>query len=643
MAAKAGRLQIQLDMQVAQLQRDLARANRLIDDASSNWKKSFTSVFTGNFANDMVQKLGAAISQTITDLGDIADKSLALGDTAENFQRIAFAADQAGVSMDSVVSASNKLQKSLGEGTEQTAAALQKLGLSLEQVRKLSPAEALITVAGRLGEVKSASVQAALAADTMGKGFAALKPMVAQGEEALRAMTQQARVASDEAVKAADEYGDAIAEMQGAVKIFLAEALAPLLPLLTQSAKEFTAVGNNASGAADGVDRATSSARQLGETLASTFQALGGFRDLLNSFQDALVGTAQATRGGWTWPWEDKSNLKDPGKALDDMANAWSRMTTHFNDVQSNVTTTYDLAKATREVDTATDKAEKTTAKATKARKADNEEKQKTIDLDRLLIDAQTRMEEQWSRTESLLIDKEMAQAELNGANREELEILALQLQVYSEKDIAIARQTQGIRAAAEEQARAAQEAADQAAAFQDTIVNGFTDIFYSMTQGSEDAKDAVARLVTELAALYLQMVALNALKQFNGGGSWGFQGVAKGGAFDQWGMMPFAQGGIVRSPTAFTFGGGRLGVMGEAGPEAILPLGRDSAGRLGVRGGGVTVNVHNNANAQIGVQQDGDNIAIIVNQVRGVIANDLARGGNMVSTALEGAYGVRR
>lgn len=641
MASKAGRLQIQLEMQVAQLQRDLDRANRLIDDSASSWKKSFTSVFTGNFANDFVQKLGAAISQTITDLGDIADKSLALGDTAENFQRIAFAAEQAGVSMDSVVSASNKLQKSLGEGTEQTAEALDKLGLSLEQVRKLSPTEALITVAGRLGEVKSASVQAALAADTMGKGFAALKPMVAQGEDALRSVTQQARVASDEAVKAADDYGDAVAEMQGAVKIFLAEALEPMLPLLTQSAKEFTNVGNNASGAADGVDRATSSARQLGETLASTFQSLTAFRDLLNALQ---TGSAAAIKGNFKWPWEDDTpDSQTPQQKIDAIANAWSRMTTHFNDVQGSVSTTYDLAKATRDVEDATDKAEKSTKKATKARKDDNDEKKRAVELDRLLADVQSRMDEQWSRTESLLIDKEMAQAELNGANREELEILALQLQGYSEKDIAIARQTQGIRAAAEEQARAAQEAADQAAAFQDTIVNGFTDIFYSMTQGSEDAKDAVARLVTELAALYLQMLALNTLKQFNGNGTWGFQGVAKGGVFDQHGMMPFAQGGIVRSATAFTFGGGRLGVMGEAGPEAIMPLGRDSAGRLGVRGGGVTVNVHNNAGAQISVDQRGQEIAIIVDQVRGVIANDFARGGNVVSSALEGAYGVRR
>jgi len=47
-----------------------------------------------------------------------------------------------------------------------------------------------------------------------------------------------------------------------------------------------------------------------------------------------------------------------------------------------------------------------------------------------------------------------------------------------------------------------------------------------------------------------------------------------------------FAKGGIFDGPTAFAHSGG-LGVMGEAGPEAVMPLRRDSQGRLGVAAGG--------------------------------------------------------
>ena len=49
---------------------------------------------------------------------------------------------------------------------------------------------------------------------------------------------------------------------------------------------------------------------------------------------------------------------------------------------------------------------------------------------------------------------------------------------------------------------------------------------------------------------------------------------------------MPFANGGIVSSTTPFGMRGG-MGVMGEAGPEAIMPLARGADGKLGVRGGG--------------------------------------------------------
>lgn len=67
----------------------------------------------------------------------------------------------------------------------------------------------------------------------------------------------------------------------------------------------------------------------------------------------------------------------------------------------------------------------------------------------------------------------------------------------------------------------------------------------------------------------------------------------AQGGAFTQGRVMPFAKGGIVSAPTSFPMRGGR-GLMGEAGPEAIMPLTRGSDGKLGVQasGGGRPVTV---------------------------------------------------
>lgn len=60
----------------------------------------------------------------------------------------------------------------------------------------------------------------------------------------------------------------------------------------------------------------------------------------------------------------------------------------------------------------------------------------------------------------------------------------------------------------------------------------------------------------------------------------------ANGAPFSQGRVMPFASGGIVNGTTPFGMRGG-VGVMGEAGPEAIMPLARGPDGKLGVRGAG--------------------------------------------------------
>ena len=66
----------------------------------------------------------------------------------------------------------------------------------------------------------------------------------------------------------------------------------------------------------------------------------------------------------------------------------------------------------------------------------------------------------------------------------------------------------------------------------------------------------------------------------------------ANGASFSQGRVMPFAKGGVVSGPATFAMRGG-TGLMGEAGPEAIMPLSRGADGRLGVRAqGGGSVNI---------------------------------------------------
>ena len=68
----------------------------------------------------------------------------------------------------------------------------------------------------------------------------------------------------------------------------------------------------------------------------------------------------------------------------------------------------------------------------------------------------------------------------------------------------------------------------------------------------------------------------------------------AKGAVIDSGNVVPYAQGGYVTNgPEYFPLTGGKIGLRGEAGPEAIVPLSRGADGNLGIKssGGGVTVN----------------------------------------------------
>lgn len=93
----------------------------------------------------------------------------------------------------------------------------------------------------------------------------------------------------------------------------------------------------------------------------------------------------------------------------------------------------------------------------------------------------------------------------------------------------------------------------------------------------------------------------------------------ARGNVFDGGRLVKFASGGIVSGPTTFPMADGRTGLMGEAGPEAIMPLERGPDGRLGVRGGGaarVTVNIQTQ-DARSFVKSEGQISAAIARAVR--------------------------
>jgi phage-related minor tail protein len=92
----------------------------------------------------------------------------------------------------------------------------------------------------------------------------------------------------------------------------------------------------------------------------------------------------------------------------------------------------------------------------------------------------------------------------------------------------------------------------------------------------------------------------------------------AKGATFGAGRVAAFARGGVVDGPTQFPMRGG-VGLMGEAGPEAIVPLTRGADGKLGIRSGGSGGAVHVTMNIStpdaVGFQRSQSQIAAEMNR----------------------------
>lgn len=147
-------------------------------------------------------------------------------------------------------------------------------------------------------------------------------------------------------------------------------------------------------------------------------------------------------------------------------------------------------------------------------------------------------------------------------------------------------------------------EAGREASGMSRTLAGSLRRAFEGMVFDGRKLSDTLSDLGRSLSGAVLNQALApvqTALGSTLGGGLQAMIGgmlpFAKGAAFSSGRIAAFARGGVVDGPTHFPMRGG-VGLMGEAGPEAILPLARGSDGRLGIRSGGgggavsVTMNI---------------------------------------------------
>src|SRR4051794_14816027 len=129
-------------------------------------------------------------------------------------------------------------------------------------------------------------------------------------------------------------------------------------------------------------------------------------------------------------------------------------------------------------------------------------------------------------------------------------------------------------------------------------FARAITSAFAQGATGAKSFDSVLQSLVLRLSNLSVSMAIKPAVGALFGGSKLSLGGLfSSSSAADAGSVQPFAKGGVIATPNFFPLGGSRVGLAGEAGPEAIMPLTRGPDGRLGVASAGgaapnVTVNI---------------------------------------------------
>lgn len=200
---------------------------------------------------------GASIAAPLTgaltvfaQVGDSLDKmSARTGVSVEALSELGFAAEQSGASLEAVGSALFRMRRRVANAATASGPAvraIKELGLSAEELTRLSPEDQFLTIADRLKQVKNESLAAQYAFEIFGDGAKSLLPMLAEGADGIEALRQQARefglTVSTEDATAAAAFTDALSILTKTMKSALLAIGSALAPMMTNLAERIARV-----------------------------------------------------------------------------------------------------------------------------------------------------------------------------------------------------------------------------------------------------------------------------------------------------------------------------------------------------------------------------------------------------------------
>lgn len=163
--------------------------------------------------------VGGAISGIVLKTADaaseISDMSKRTGQTAEEFQKYAYAAKLSGMETETLEKAMVKQQKAFSDakdGSKSMSDAYKRLGIDINEVG--TSGEAFDLVVKKLADMEDETTRNAIANDIFGKSYAELTPLLMEGSEGIDKLKQEAvdlgGVMSNETVDAGEKFGDTL-------------------------------------------------------------------------------------------------------------------------------------------------------------------------------------------------------------------------------------------------------------------------------------------------------------------------------------------------------------------------------------------------------------------------------------------------
>ena len=543
-------------------------------------------------------------------LGELADQ---VGVSTDALQALSLASTQAGISGEELQRGLAALTRKIADaaaGEQAAEQAFARLGIAFRNTEgQARPTEAvLVDIAERLREVESPAERAAVVTSMFGDRIGQkLIPMLSQGREGLIGMTAEAirfgTIASPELIAKADEAADKVAALSASFTAFANNMVANVAPAIVSVIDGLNRLifGVSTAERRAQLDLQISAAQSRIEQLqqGNTGIAPSGRR---NSIRSGLVGTAQGQTGE-----TPESLLSQERLRLDELQREMAALNQREQELRTQAEGILNPSGSTAGALPATTVTAPRGGAAPRAAAPGRDPFAEALREQQSLLRSNETAYERYQRQ---LEELAALQGRLNEAEQQGVEINGVRVRALSTEELSRATE----RFANElERAEKQSERTDLmgrqmgmtfSSAFEDAILQGrrFSDILKAVEQ--DIARIILRQTITAPAGNAIASLVSSGVNSLTGGfGSWfgGGQGVqvypsassvgpflpsANGNAFIGGHLIPFANGGIVSSPTMFPMARG-MGVMGEAGPEAIMPLQRGADGKLGVRAGG--------------------------------------------------------